>query len=103
MSVFGLPITNPALQTVVGQQTELRTREREKAGSDSARRYKDAVDLKVAGAESADGLRPISDEEPEEGRERRRQKAQESRDDARSDRLDSPHDSEHPPHIDVRA
>ncbi|MCA9286492.1 MAG: hypothetical protein KDA22_14805 [Phycisphaerales bacterium] len=68
VSVFGTPVgNNPALQAIQAQQNEVRTREREKKPTESARRFQDVVDLRVAGTESESAARAVSDGDEDRG------------------------------------
>lgn len=66
MSVIGSPIETSLLQAAQAQQVASKARDREKAKIESARRFADQVDLKVAGVETIDAVRQIPHTESEE-------------------------------------
>ena len=94
MSSIGSPIDTSLLQTAQAQQVASKARDREKAASESARRFQDLVDLRVAGVESADAVRRLPQNESEQAeREHQAQdhsksKSEEDEDDASHVRVD---------------
>ena len=93
MSTLGSPIETSLLQTAQAQQAASKSRDREKAASQSARRFADQVDLKVAGVESADAVRQLPHSDSEEN-----QQEQRSHDHGPTQKPD-----EENPHIDLKA
>ncbi len=91
MSVVGSPIETSVLQAAQAQQTASKARDKEKAASESARRFKDLVDLRVAGTETNEAVRPVPHNDSEQAQTEHDSQAQ-----PRS--LD-----EDQPHIDVQA
>ncbi len=65
MSTIGSPLNTSLIQTAQAQQTASKARDRERAASERTQRYKDMLDLKVAGVESTEAVRqlPHSDSE----------------------------------------
>lgn len=59
MSVIGSPVDTSLLQAAQAQQTASKARDRERAATDSAQRYADMVELRVAGVEAAEALRRL--------------------------------------------
>ncbi len=79
MSTIGSPIDTSLLQTAQAQQAASRSRDREKAAAtDSARRMRDQVELRVAGVEHDDAVRrlPSNDSEQAEAERRSRPRSQ---------------------------
>ena len=72
MSTIGSPIETSLLQAAQAQQVASKARDREKAASESARRFADHVDLKVAGVESADAVRQLPHSDSEENQQEQR-------------------------------
>ncbi|MHC4990789.1 MAG: hypothetical protein ACYTGC_07385 [Planctomycetota bacterium] len=73
MSVFGgSPIETSLVQTAQAQQVASKSRDREKAASEQARRSADQVELRVAGVESADAIRKLPQNESEQAEEEHR-------------------------------
>ncbi len=72
MSVVGSPVETSLLQAAQAQQVASKSRDREKAASDTARRFEDQVDLKVAGVESADAVRKVPQNDSEQAQAARR-------------------------------
>ena len=66
MSVIGSPIETSLLQAAQAQQTASKARDKEKATAETARRFRDQAELRVAGVESADALRKLPENESEE-------------------------------------
>ncbi len=68
MSTIGSPIDTSLLQAAQAQQTASKARDRERAVAEPNQRYKDMLELRVAGVESAEAARqlPHSDSEQAE-------------------------------------
>lgn len=66
MSVVGSPVETSLLQAAQAQQTASKARDRERAATESARRFRDLVELRVAGIESADAVRKTPENESQE-------------------------------------
>ena len=68
MSTIGSPLDTSLIQTAQAQQVASKARDRELAATEKTQRYKDMLDLKVAGIESAEAVRqlPHSDSEQAE-------------------------------------
>ncbi|UCD75816.1 MAG: hypothetical protein JSV91_02640 [Phycisphaerales bacterium] len=66
MSVVGSPIETSLLQAAQAQQTASKARDKERAVADTARRFKDLVELRVAGVESAEAVRQVPQNESQE-------------------------------------
>lgn len=93
MSTIGSPLETSLLQAAQAQQVASKTRDREKAASESARRYADQVDLKVAGVETADAVRQLPHTDSEENQQEQRSR----------DHRPLPNPDEENPHIDLKA
>jgi hypothetical protein len=98
MSSIGSPADLSILQAAQAQQVASKSRDREKAASDSGRRYQDLLELRVAGLETAAALRklPSNDSEQAESEHDAQNLPQKYRAD------DEGADPERP-HIDVKA
>jgi hypothetical protein len=59
MSIIGSPLETSVLQAAQAQQTASKARDRQRAVGESARRFADVVDLRVAGVESAEAVRGL--------------------------------------------
>jgi hypothetical protein len=59
MSVIGSPIETAALQAIQAQHVASKARDKEKAESASGRKFNDLVELRVAGLETSDAVRPL--------------------------------------------
>jgi len=66
MSVIGSPIETSLLQAAQAQQTASKSRDKEKAQTESGRRFQDVVELRVAGTESADAIRKLPSNDSEQ-------------------------------------
>jgi hypothetical protein len=66
MSVIGSPLETSALQAIQAQHVASKARDKEKAQSASGRRFQDLVELRVAGLETADAVRPIPHNDSEQ-------------------------------------
>jgi uncharacterized protein (DUF2147 family) len=76
MSTIGSPIDTSLLQAAQAQQTASKTKDRERVASEQTQRYKDMLELRVAGIEAAEAARqlPHSDsEQADHDREARKQ------------------------------
>lgn len=95
MSVSGTPIEGSIIQAAQAQQVASKARDREKAVSDRTQRFLDAVELRVAGVESAEAVRPLPQNDSEQA---------EAEHDAAAGRQPSGDASdEDRPHVDLRA
>ncbi len=65
MSTIGSPLDTSLIQTAQAQQIASKARDRERAVAERTQRYKDMLELRVAGIESAEAARrlPQSDSE----------------------------------------
>lgn len=95
MSSIGSPIDTSLLQAAQAQQQAAKARDREKAATESGRRFQDLVDLRVAGMETAEAVRRLPQNDSEQA-----ETEQESKNRARPQ---MPADDEDHPHIDVQA
>ncbi|MBT8485973.1 MAG: hypothetical protein KJO43_10365 [Phycisphaerae bacterium] len=59
MSSIGSPIDTSLLQTAQAQQVAGKARDKERAATERARRQQDFVELRVAGVEASEAVRPI--------------------------------------------
>ena len=59
MSSIGSPIDTSLLQTAQAQQSASKARDKEKATTESGRRFQDLVELRVAGLETAEAIRKL--------------------------------------------
>lgn len=66
MSVIGSPIETSLVQAAQAQQTASKSRDKEKAQTESGRRFQDVVELRVAGMESADAIRKLPSNDSEQ-------------------------------------
>ena len=68
MTTIGSPLDTSLIQAAQAQQVASKARDRERAVTEQTQRYKDMLDLKVAGIESAEAARqlPHSDSEQAE-------------------------------------
>lgn len=89
MSVVGSPIETSLLQAAQAQQTASKARDKERATAETARRFKDLVELRVAGVESAEAVRKVPQND-----------SQEAGDENQSHR---PGPDEERPHVDLTA
>lgn len=72
MSTIGSPLTTSLLQTAQAQQVASKSNDREKAASETKRRYQDQVDLKVAGVETDAAVRNLPHTESEQNEQEHR-------------------------------
>lgn len=111
MSVVGSPVETSLVQAAQAQQVASKARDKQRASNESERRFKDVVELRVAGVEAADALRklPSNDSEQAEDEHRRaalRRQQQEHREklaDAQQHTGDGGEEDDLPQHIDVTA
>lgn len=66
MSSIGSPIDTSLVQAAQAQQTASKARDKEKAKTDTGRRFKDVVELRVASLESSDAIRKLPSNESEQ-------------------------------------
>jgi hypothetical protein len=67
MSVAGgTPIDMSLLQTAQAQQTASKARDKERASTDRAQRFRDQVELRVAGVEGAEAPRQLPQNDSEQ-------------------------------------
>jgi len=88
MSVAGgSPIDTSLLQAAQAQQQASKAKDRERAVSDTARRFRDRVELRVAGVEAPDAVRdvPENDSEQADSEQRAAQGREEARKQGRID------------------
>jgi len=95
MSSIGSPIDTSLLQAAQAQQQAAKARDREKAATESGRRFQDLVELRVAGMETAEAVRrlPQNDSEQAETEQESKSRPQGYERSEEEDR----------PHIDVQA
>jgi len=78
MSLIGNPIHTALVQTAQAQQQASKARDKEqRAQTDSARRFRDQVDLRVAEVEDASALRGLPGNESEQAEDEHRRQATE--------------------------
>jgi len=94
MSSIGSPIDASLLQAAQAQQTAAKARDKERAATESGRRFEDLVELRVAGVEDQDALRRLPENDSEQAESERKSKDR---------RRPSDSDEEQPPHIDLQA
>ncbi len=75
MSTIGSPIETSLLQAAQAQQAASKARDKEKAATESGRRFADQVDLKVAGVETKEAVRPLPHTDSEENEQEHRSQA----------------------------
>ena len=66
MSVVGNPLETSLVQAAQAQQTASKARDKEKAASESARRFQDMVELRIAGVESPEAIRKLPQNDSEQ-------------------------------------
>lgn len=66
MSVVGNPMETSLVQAAQAQQSASKARDKEKAATDSARRFQDLVELRVAGVESSEAVRKLPQNDSEQ-------------------------------------
>ena len=72
MSTIGSPLNTSLVQAAQAQQVASKSRDREKAATEAGKRYKDQVDLKVAGVETESAVRPLPHTESEQSEQEHR-------------------------------
>lgn len=97
VSTVGKAADASALQAAQVQQLASKARDKERAAGETARRGQDAVDLRVAGAETSEAVRPVTNEDEARQRNKKAAKRKPQSKPARSD------DDEPRAHIDLRA
>ena len=95
MSSIGSPIDTSLLQAAQAQQQAAKARDREKAATESGRRFQDLVELRVAGMETAEAVRRLPQNDSEQAETEQESKSQ-PQGYERSEEEDRPH-------IDVQA
>jgi hypothetical protein len=96
MSSIGSPIDTSLLQAAQAQQQAAKARDREKAATESARRFQDLVELRVAGMETAEAVRRLPQNESEQA-----ETEQESK--SRLQGYEHAEGDKDRPHVDVQA
>ena len=76
MSSIGSPIDTSLLQAAQAQQQAAKARDREKAATESGRRFQDLVDLRVAGMETAEAVRRLPQNDSEQAETEQESKSQ---------------------------
>ncbi len=66
MSTIGSPIDTSLIQAAQAQQTASKSRDKERAASEQARRFQDQVELRVAGLEHSDAIRKLPQNDSEQ-------------------------------------
>jgi hypothetical protein len=94
MSTIGSAVDASAIQAAQAQQMASRTRDRERAAAESARRFKDVVDLRVAETETAEAVRPLPGSDTQQQR---------SEEDARRQLPPQPPQPDETRHVDLQA
>ena len=89
MSIIGSPLDTSLVQAAQAQQTASKARDRERATTERGQRYTDMLELRVAGMESGEAVRPLPHSDSEQAdheREGKKQPVQRDSDDV--ERLD---------------
>ena len=96
MSSIGSPLDTSLLQAAQAQQQASKARDKERAATESGRRFQDMVELRVAGVESDEAVRklPQNDSEQAETEQESKSRPQQRR---------GRDDEEERPRIDVQA
>jgi len=76
MSSIGSPIDTSLLQAAQAQQQAAKARDREKAATESGRRFQDLVELRVAGMETAEAVRRLPQNDSEQAETEQESKSQ---------------------------
>ena len=95
MSSIGSPIDTSLLQAAQAQQQAAKARDREKAATESGRRFQELGELRVAGMETAEAVRRLPQNDSEQAETEQESKSQ-PQGYERSEEEDRPH-------IDVQA
>ena len=96
MSSIGSPLNTSLLQAAQAQQTASKARDKEKATTDSARRFQDLVDLRVAGLETAEAVRKLPRNDSEQAESEHQAQASPAQ-------LPLDDDEEERPRVDIQA
>ena len=89
MTIIGSPLDTSLIQTAQAQQVASKARDRERAASEQTQRYKDMLDLKVAGVELAEATRQLPHSDSEQaGHERDARKEPVKRPTKNDERID---------------
>jgi len=94
MSVIGSPLETSALQAIQAQHVASKARDKDKAQSATGRRFNDLVELRVAGLETADAVRPLPQNNSEQAQ---------TEHDSQGGAADAKADQAPRPHIDLKA
>lgn len=97
MSSIGSPIDTSLLQAAQAQQQASKARDKERAATESGRRFQDMVELRVAGVESDKAVRKLPQNESEQAETEQESKSRPQKRPPRDD------DEEQRPRIDVQA
>lgn len=92
MSTIGSAIETSLLQTAQAQRNAVQARDKERAKSDTARKFQDQIELRVAGMEDSDAIRKLPHNDSEQAEDEHRREAHEK---------PIKKDGEEPKHIDV--
>ena len=95
MSSIDAPLNTSLLQAAQAQQQASKARDKEKAATESARRFQDMVELRVAGMETAEAVRRLPQNESEQ--------AETEQESTSQPQQQTPGEDEERPHIDVQA
>lgn len=93
MSTIGSPIETSLLQAAQAQQAASKARDKEKAQTEVGRRFKDQVDLKVAGVENSEAIRKLPHSDSEQAEQEHKGQ----------NPLPPDLKDDQPPHIDIKA
>ncbi len=74
--MIGSPIDTSLVQAAQAQQTASKARDRERASSERSQRYTDMLELRVAGMESGEAVRPLPHSDSEQADHEREGKKQ---------------------------
>ncbi len=94
MSSIGSPIDTSLLQAAQAQQAAAKAKDRERAATETGRRFEDLVELRVAGVESDEAVRKLPHNESEQA---------ETEHEAQSQPNSPPPDDEDRPRVDLKA
>jgi len=95
MSSIGSPIDASLLQAAQAQQTAAKARDKERAATESGRRFKDIVELRVSGVEDETALRRVPENDSEQAQSEQQAKRQAPD--------QGPNEEEQAPRIDLQA
>ena len=96
MSLIGSPIDTSLLQAAQAQQTASKARDRQRAATESGRRFQDLVELRVAGMETAEAVRRLPQNDSEQAETEHKAQSQ-------PEGHHEQGEGEEHPHIDVQA